>query len=242
MGRWHLPVAERRRALAWAAGGLGAVAVGALVAWSPLLAVRSIEVAGASHVSRDQVIDAAGIGSGTRTFLVDEAAIEDRLEDAPWVARATVETRLPSTVVIRIRERRPLAAIQELGGYALLAADGALLDHVDRPWSLPVIVSAPMQSGVAWATTAARALAEIEPRVRKMIERVIVEPGPEIVLGMHSGVVVEFGSPDDAEAKGEALGAVLRWADRNGVHVGVVDVRAPGSPAIHSESGKRLST
>ena len=45
-------------------------------------------------------------------LLIDTDAIESTLEQVPWVERARVETHFPHTVVIDIRERRPLACFR----------------------------------------------------------------------------------------------------------------------------------
>jgi hypothetical protein len=54
----------------------------------------------------------------------------------------------------------------------------------------------------------------------------------EVDVTLRDGIKVIYGDATDAAAKGEALVAVLSWADRRGVTPEYVDVRAPAAPAL----------
>lgn len=241
--RTDAPSGGRRRVILLAAGVVvAAVAVLAGAAWTPLFAVRTVEVEGAVHLSAQRVLEVAGIEEGSRAFLVDEEAAESRLEEEPWVLRATVTTSLPSRVRISIRERRPIAAVREGEGYVLFAPDGVALGPSATPRGLLVIESEATLAGAEWASGVVRAVATLERRVRGQVELVVaVPPGPEIQLVLASGTLVDMGSADDAAQKSEALAAVLRWAKRRGIRAAVVDVSAPGAPTIRTREGKLLS-
>ncbi|HMJ39469.1 MAG TPA: FtsQ-type POTRA domain-containing protein [Verrucomicrobiae bacterium] len=100
----------------WAWRGLAAgVAVleTVLLAWlwfGPMLAVQSIDVQGAQHMSRAQVARAAGLVDGTSVLSVDAESAHQRLLNQTWVRTATVVPQLPGNVVIRVSEWQPIAA------------------------------------------------------------------------------------------------------------------------------------
>ena len=50
-----------------------------------------------------------------------------RVETLSWVEHATVERRLPSTVVVFLQERRPFAIWQNQGKFALIDRNGQLV-------------------------------------------------------------------------------------------------------------------
>jgi cell division septal protein FtsQ len=94
------------------AGGL-AVLETVLLAWlwfGPTLAVQSIDVQGAQHLSSDQVARAAGVIDGASVLSVDAESAHRRLLNQTWVRTATVVPQLPGNVVIRVSEWQPIAA------------------------------------------------------------------------------------------------------------------------------------
>jgi cell division protein FtsQ len=85
----------------------------ALLLWvwlGPVLAVRSVEVTGAHHMSASQVEHAAGVSSGSSIVSVDGQSAQERLLQQVWIRTATVQPQLPGKVVIQVSEWQPVAA------------------------------------------------------------------------------------------------------------------------------------
>jgi cell division septal protein FtsQ len=98
------------------AGGLvlvflavGAALVGgwAWLASRPAFAVAEAQVLGTRHLSRLEVLSAAGLGVHSNLLSLNVGRMEARLATLPWVERARVERRPPATVRITVTERRP---------------------------------------------------------------------------------------------------------------------------------------
>jgi hypothetical protein len=97
------------RALAIAIAG----AEVALLAWlwfGPALAVSSVRVTGAHHLTAAQIAAAAGISSNSSVISVDGASADGHLLDQVWVRAASVQPELPGTVVIQVSEWDPVVA------------------------------------------------------------------------------------------------------------------------------------
>lgn len=73
--------------------------------------VREIVVTGVQRLSRQQVMEIAGIGRQTNILSVNLATIRKRLLADPWVAEATVSRKIPSGLRMHIREEIPLALL-----------------------------------------------------------------------------------------------------------------------------------
>ena len=89
-----------------------AVAECALLGWlwfGPSLAVRSVDISGAHHLTPAQVAAAAGLNGGS-VLAVDGKSDQRRLLDQVWVRTATVDPQLDGTVVVHISEWQPVAA------------------------------------------------------------------------------------------------------------------------------------
>lgn len=118
---------------------LGAVL--AVLAWSPLLAVRTLDVTGQARVTTAQVLEASGLAVGAHPFLPvvwrrnewPETSLlraERQIERLPWVADARVDWLPLHAVRIRITERTPFARLPYLGGSLLLDETGVVLQSV----------------------------------------------------------------------------------------------------------------
>lgn len=96
--------------------------------------VREVLVDGASRVSRQEVLDLAGITPGTHLLKADVEAMEKKLEGSPWVAKARVERDLPDTLIIHLVEHVP-AAYLAAGDLFLVDQNGMpfMVAPVDEP-------------------------------------------------------------------------------------------------------------
>jgi cell division protein FtsQ len=100
----------------WGWRGLATVAAAleiSLLVWlwfGPALAVRSVDVVGAHHMTPAQVAQYAGVHGGDSVLSIDDTAAQRRLQDQVWVRTAKVQTQLPGTVVVQVSEWQPVAA------------------------------------------------------------------------------------------------------------------------------------
>jgi cell division septal protein FtsQ len=107
--------ALREPDVSWLQRGLAVGAAGAeiaLLVWlwfGPALAVQTIDVVGAQHMTRTQIARAAGLSEGASVLSVDGESGRQRLLSQTWVRTATVVPQLPGVVVIRVSEWQPIA-------------------------------------------------------------------------------------------------------------------------------------
>jgi cell division protein FtsQ len=221
-----------KRALAVGIVGAVVLAGGAAAAWSRLLDARTITVTGASHLSRAAVVRLAGVSTSTDLLSLDGAAVAARLEASPWVASATVERDLPSTLRIAVVERTPVIAVPLHGAYRLLAGDGTSLGMAQRRPTLPI---ASFRGGVDESSAGHDAAATVAPmslEVRRDIVRVVVRADTALELTLEGGTTVVYGSAADVVAKARALAAVLDWLRREKAAASSIDVSAPAAPVV----------
>jgi cell division protein FtsQ len=137
------------RGLQLVAGAAVVVAASISVAWgarryvttSPRFAVRTVLVEGERRRSAGAVADAAGVAVGKNIFALDLAHAGQLLAQDPWIERATVTRKLPSTVAISVVEREAYAAAVINGELYLATRDGDLFKKLgeDDPSDLPVV-------------------------------------------------------------------------------------------------------
>ena len=106
------------------------------------LAIDEVYVEGRQRAPSGEIRSALGVARGDPILGVDAAAAKARLEALGWIAKATVERRLPDTLYVRIVERRPTALWQHNGKLNVVDMNGAVITGTDvgRFAHLPQIV------------------------------------------------------------------------------------------------------
>jgi cell division protein FtsQ len=202
---------------------------------SPYFAADHISVHGALRLTPERVLRIGGVERGQNVVTLDTTATERRLEADPWISSASVTTDLPDTVVVRITERVPVAAVQTHMGWEVVAADGVVVATPAKEPRLPTITS--VVPGEDIAALGARALSAMDRTLRAEVGSLTVGVDGVARLVMDDGVTVSYGRLDESTAKAQALAAVLGWADEQGAHVEQIDVSVPGAPTARLAGG-----
>ncbi|MDH2455944.1 FtsQ-type POTRA domain-containing protein [Corynebacterium bovis] len=200
-----------------------AVVVAAVLYLSPLLAVRTIEVDGVSHLDPAQVEQSTGVRRGQNMLRVDTGAAARDVAALPWVEKVTVARSWPSTVTVHVTEHTPTAVVEDGGDPVVLDADGVPFLRGETPEGVVRMTEVDPRDTKALAA-GARAVAALPPEVRSQLERVEVRNAENIRMVFPEGRDVYWGSAERAADKAEATRVVLL---REGAHWNVSDPRQP---------------
>ena len=88
----------------------------------------AIEIAGASHLTRAQLLSVFGEDVDRNVFEIPLAERRAELESLPWVEHATVMRLLPDKVRVAIVERTPVAFVRQGSHIGLVDRNGVLFD------------------------------------------------------------------------------------------------------------------
>ena len=104
--------------------------------------VRRVEFQGLQFALASELLEAAKVDT-SRSIWNDLLPVLRRVQKHPMVASATIERRLPGTLVVHIVERQPLALVQRKGLLAPTDVNGRELpiDLSRTPLDLPVAFS-----------------------------------------------------------------------------------------------------
>ena len=228
---------RHRRAIALSVLVLVLVMVAAFAAtYTPLFDAKQVRVTGERRLTREEVTALAGVHDGTNVYHLDTAAAVARLETSPWIASATVERDLPSTVRIRVVEREPVA-VSPSG--EVIASDATVLPGAPTA-SLPRIGGA-FQLSSSDLAGAAAALGTMPPVLRDQVASLTVGVDHSMTVQLDDGIEVDYGTAGQGAAKGEALRAVLRWATAGRHDVASIDVSVPAAPTATLTGGGTLA-
>ena len=92
--------------------------------YSNLLIIKNIEVRGANQVPVQLITDTAQISLNTQLLRVPTSIVVERLTTISQIGRAEVRRGWPSTLVIEVTERIPLALTDTPAGRFLVDASG----------------------------------------------------------------------------------------------------------------------
>jgi cell division protein FtsQ len=232
--------ARRPRTLAIVALPLFLVVAFAVASYTPLFHVREVRVEGADELSRERVLELAGVGPGTNVFHLDVGASERALTADPWIASATVERHLPGSVVIRIDERTPVARAVVGSTVAALAGDGVILPGASTA-RLPDIRASVGELTDEVRGGAAGALAALDPALRARVSAVLAQPSGSLVMHLAGELTVLYGEAGEDAAKAAALRSVLSWAADQDVALRDVDLTIPGAPSATLADGSTFT-
>ncbi|MFE9690027.1 cell division protein FtsQ/DivIB [Micromonospora sp. NPDC005806] len=214
-----------RAALPWAVAA-GVLAVAGLVAWTllgtGLFGVREVRVVGAKLVTPVEVRDAAAVPDDAPLARVDLAAAARRVGALAPVERATVERDWPGTLVIRVVERTPVAAVPQGDRFAVIDRAGVVFRDLPRaPDGLPVVRVGKPAPDDPGTRAGLDVLAALSPRLRAELVAVDVAGLARITLRLREGRTVFWGDATRGPDKSKVATALLgRKAD-------TIDVSAP---------------
>ncbi|MGC4895899.1 cell division protein FtsQ/DivIB [Micromonospora sp. DT31] len=214
-----------RAALPWAVTA-GVLVVAGLVAWTVLgtglFGVREVRVVGARLVTPVEVRDAAAVADNAPLARVDLAGTARRVGTLAPVARATVEREWPSTLVIRVVERVPVAVVPQGAGFAVVDGAGVVFQRLEQaPGGLPVVRVGRPGPDDPGTRAGLAVLTALSPKLRAELVAVDVAGLARITVLLRGEREIFWGDASRGADKSTVATALLaRRADR-------IDVSAP---------------
>ncbi|MCZ2857056.1 cell division protein FtsQ/DivIB [Blastococcus sp. VKM Ac-2987] len=227
---------SRRRRLIQVAVALTVAAVAGWLLWlAPVLAVRAVQVDGATTLSAEQVRDAAQVPGGVPLLRIDLGAVEDRVARLPQVRDVQAARGWPDRIVVTVAERVPVVVVGGPGRRSLVDAEGVLFDTVTGalpPGVVPLVVDDPEQ-GDPELVAGIEAIRALPAEVRDEVAEVAVPGVEDIGLTMTDGTVVTWGDAADSGTKAQVLVALLdRIAAGDLEPAAEIDVSAPDAVVL----------
>jgi cell division protein FtsQ len=167
-----------------------------------------IEISGAEHVTKAQVMEVMGGDIGRNIFFIPLAQRKVQLEQIPWVESASVMRFVPNRLGVEVRERTPVAFARIGSRISLIDAGGTVMElapNGKKKYSFPVIAG--MNSGEPLSTRSARMknynelvrqldsggasysreLSEVDLNDPEDVKVVVADPHGEVLVHLGSG-------------------------------------------------------
>ncbi len=204
----------RRRRITWAVvAGLVAVMIGlvAVAVYSPLLALRSIEIDGTVRVDPADIQDAVDAQLDTPLALIDFDAIERQLGAFPLIKSYVTETKPPGTLAIHIVERQPIGAMAVGDGFTLVDPAGVVIERSQtRIDGVPLIDIGAADVGSSAFDAAVEVLLALPDPVLAQLDTIAATTKDDVTLTLAGGgASIIWGSADQSDYKARVLAAAL---------------------------------
>ncbi len=112
---------------------LGAKAEKVLIATTAALGmqINTIGIEGNSHTDRETIIATLDARRGAPLLGLNLKESKAKLEQLPWISKATLERRLPDRLYVAVTERTPAALWQHDGKFDLVDIEGVVIANAD---------------------------------------------------------------------------------------------------------------
>ena len=229
---------SRTVTVALVAAGIVLALTAAYLLWfrdSSFVAVEKVTVEGIDGPESEAVTEAlTRAGLKMTTLSVDESELATAVSRFPTVVAIQTESDLPHGLVVEVTSRPPVLSASDGGPPVPVAADGTLLYGVEAPeGSLPElkVESLPVKGKLSGEPLELTQVAGAAPEpLRPLVDDLSVSAKDGIEVTLEGGIPVKFGEPDRAEAKWDAVAAVL--ANPQVKTLTYLDVRVPERPSI----------
>ena len=212
--------------------------VGLVFINSGFFAIKTVAIQGNHLVTKEEMLMMAAVNLHQNIFQVDRGQLKQAILADPRIAAVTVGWQLPSTLIIKVRERKPACFLLYRNNRLLIADDGMVLGTVlnRNSTKLPLVVGvrfkkvkvgARLQShelGVALGVIAAA-----EPNLQRILDLIDLRAYQlRLVLpNSQHQIKVELGDASNLETKMANLRAILAHSpmqELNQIDLRVIDL------------------
>lgn len=160
--------------------------------------LNTVHIQGASAMARDDILHAVALGKGEPMLGLDLDALRNRVQSVGWVQEVKVVRLLPDTLVVAVKQRRPVAVWQHAGHSRMIDDAGRVIESAD-PSQFPGL---PLVVGAGADQAAAAILNELSQRPPLMarIEALVRVDDRRWDLRLKDGALVQLPAIDEEAA------------------------------------------
>lgn len=230
--RFTLRSRRRRTVVTICLGAVALLVAFVLIgAFSPLMALRHIDVQGADRISEDDIVHALEGQLGRPLTLIDHSGLGTVLGTFPLIRSYSTEASPPDTLVIRIVERSPVAVVKAAGGFELVDQARVVIEKTEaRPEGYPMITTANDDADSTGFTAAIAVIDALPGELRPTVDTVAAGTRDDVILTLTGGTRVVWGSAEDSELKALVLAQLMK--ENAPGTVSEFDVSSPGSAVV----------
>jgi cell division protein FtsQ len=219
---WILARASEKRIWAICLTILATIALFGFVR-SPFFNLQQIVVQDNALVSKTDLLALASVGQGTNIFQVPTGSVKKNILLHPLIKQVDIRRQLPSTLIIKVLERKPLAMIPVQDGFVMVDEQGLFLQRSDT-WpknTLPIISGVQLPENLNLGQTipnpglieGLKLLQALPSEMRSQVGELYCGNRDKLVMYTRDGLEIRLGVVDQAAEKFALLQQFL--SDKN---------------------------
>ena len=179
-----------------------------LVFYSPLLAVQTIRVEGASLLDSVQIEQKLEPLRGTPLTRIDDRKVRELIDQEHVLRDVKIEAHPPHELVVTLKERTPVAVVRQDGKFVVVDSEGVGLREVESidGVNVPLVdLGGGNSRDSAEFRTVANVLAALPSSVLSQVKEARASSTSNINLTLKDGVVVQWGTAEESDLKAKVL-------------------------------------
>ncbi len=96
--------------------------------FSPVFNLAKIVIDDGIHVSKEEIQNIVDAQIGENVFQIEYGALENQIEELPYIQSAQVQLKMPNTIEIKYVERVPFALVKYLESFLVMDQYGYILE------------------------------------------------------------------------------------------------------------------
>ncbi|WP_104164259.1 FtsQ-type POTRA domain-containing protein [Arthrobacter sp. SX1312] len=203
----------------------------AYVIFSPALALRTVSVQGNTLITTAEVDAALAPLTGTPLTRISREQVADLLADKAPIEDVGIAAEPPSTLVVTLKERVPVAVLQNGHEFVLIDAEGRQLEQVARrdDVRLPLIDGGANAVNSEVFSSITAVLVELPAGILSRLNSASASSVDSIQLSLSGEQKIFWGSAERSAEKARVLEAMLS-VPATDPPVKVFDVSTPDRP------------
>ena len=110
--------------------------------FSPLFNIKTILTEGNETITEEKIISLSQIKTEENIFKINKGKTEKLIKENPYIESVQIDRKLPSTVILKIEERKPAYILELAGNYVYLDKQGYILQISQEKLELPILQGA----------------------------------------------------------------------------------------------------
>ena len=215
---------------------------GAFLVRSLVFTIRNLNVVGLQNLTWQQVATSAGLTSSSNYFGLNEERIKDGINANRYLIYERMQRVFPNTLVLYVRDRRPVASIHYIGVAYIMADDGMILEKtrdLQMDLRIPTISGLALRDIRQGSVPVSTKFGQLEICVdltgelttqgfSEQIADINLSEPTSIYMTTRDGYSVHLGDGTQLRAKLGTVRAVVQELRRRQLQGGVIEATVPG--------------
>lgn len=204
-----------------------------IVFFSPLLATRTIKVEGASLLDEATIQQQLKQLEGVPMTQITESEVASLIGNENVLYGVTLQANPPHELVVQLRERVPVAVVDNEGTFVLVDNEGVQLGTAPsvEAAGVPLVSGGLDILGSGAFQTVTTVLAALPTSILSQVSEAKADSASTITLEMVDGTKVVWGTPDESELKAKVLVQLMTSVGAE-TAVETYDVSSPLVPTV----------